>query len=105
MTLRPQRRRVRARRRHHGRDPDQAEHPGHRQLRGPVCHTARFPKEPIDFTGQRVAVIGTGATGVQTIQEVAKTAKTLTNQLTPTVIDPNAYTPEVKGFLVKLERA
>ncbi|HLG46234.1 MAG TPA: NAD(P)/FAD-dependent oxidoreductase [Reyranella sp.] len=47
-------------------------------FKGLSCHTARFPKEPIDFTGKRVAVIGTGATGVQTIQEVAKTAKTLT---------------------------
>jgi formate dehydrogenase major subunit len=27
------------------------------------------------------------------------------NQLSPTVIDPNAYTPEFKGFLVKLEKA
>ncbi|MCE2760610.1 MAG: NAD(P)/FAD-dependent oxidoreductase [Acetobacteraceae bacterium] len=34
-------------------------------------------KEKVDFTGKRVAVIGTGASGVQTIQEVAKTAKQL----------------------------
>jgi formate dehydrogenase-N alpha subunit len=27
-----------------------------------------------------------------------------TNRLTPTAIDPNAYTPEFKGFLVKLEK-
>ncbi|HET9790125.1 MAG TPA: formate dehydrogenase-N subunit alpha [Candidatus Angelobacter sp.] len=27
------------------------------------------------------------------------------NNLSPTVIDPNAYTPEFKGFLVKLEKA
>ena len=26
------------------------------------------------------------------------------NRLTPTAIDPNAYTPEFKGFLVKLEK-
>ncbi|MBS0550791.1 MAG: NAD(P)/FAD-dependent oxidoreductase [Proteobacteria bacterium] len=45
---------------------------------GVSCHTARYPKEPIDFTGKKVAVIGTGATGIQTIQEVAKTAGTLT---------------------------
>ena len=31
--------------------------------------------------------------------------KTPANLLTPTVIDPNAYTPEFKGFLVKLEKA
>jgi cation diffusion facilitator CzcD-associated flavoprotein CzcO len=45
---------------------------------GPSYHTARWPHEPIDFTGKRVGVIGTGATGVQTIQEVAKTAAHLT---------------------------
>jgi formate dehydrogenase major subunit len=37
-------------------------------------------------------------------EDEGKTAKTLTNQLTPTVIDPNAYTPEFKGFLVKVEK-
>ncbi len=34
-----------------------------------------------------------------------RTAKTPANLLTPTVTDPNAYTPEFKGFLVKLEKA
>jgi formate dehydrogenase major subunit len=33
-----------------------------------------------------------------------RTAKTPANLLTPTVVDPNAYTPEFKGFLVKLEK-
>ena len=47
-------------------------------FRGQSWHTARWPKEPVDFAGKRVAVIGTGATGVQTIQEVAKTAGQLT---------------------------
>ena len=52
--------------------------PGVESFKGLSCHTARWPKEPVDFTGKRVAVIGTGATGVQTIQEVAKTAGHLT---------------------------
>jgi cation diffusion facilitator CzcD-associated flavoprotein CzcO len=47
-------------------------------FRGQACHTARWPHEPVSFEGKRVAVIGTGATGVQTIQEVAKTAGHLT---------------------------
>ncbi len=34
-----------------------------------------------------------------------KTAKTPANLLSPTVIDPNAWTPEFKGFLVKVEKA
>lgn len=47
-------------------------------FKGQSCHTARWPHEPVSFEGKRVAVIGTGATGVQTIQEVAKTAGSLT---------------------------
>ena len=47
-------------------------------FQGQSCHTARWPHEPVSFEGKRVAVIGTGATGVQTIQEVAKTAGHLT---------------------------
>ena len=47
-------------------------------FRGESFHTGTWPHEPVDFTGRRVAVIGTGATGVQTIQEVAKTAGHLT---------------------------
>ncbi|HKA17901.1 MAG TPA: formate dehydrogenase-N subunit alpha [Blastocatellia bacterium] len=34
-----------------------------------------------------------------------KTAKDPANLLSPTVVDPNAYTPEFKGFLVKVEKA
>src|SRR5712675_1328791 len=41
-------------------------------------HTARWPHEPVDFAGQQVAVIGTGATGVQTIQTIAKSVGHLT---------------------------
>jgi cation diffusion facilitator CzcD-associated flavoprotein CzcO len=47
-------------------------------FRGQSCHTHYWPKEPVSFAGKRIAVIGTGATGVQTIQEVAKTAGHLT---------------------------
>jgi cation diffusion facilitator CzcD-associated flavoprotein CzcO len=45
---------------------------------GESYHTARWPHESVSFEGKRVAVIGTGATGVQTIQEVAKTVGHLT---------------------------
>ncbi|MFP5463068.1 MAG: flavin-containing monooxygenase, partial [Gammaproteobacteria bacterium] len=47
-------------------------------FKGDYCHTSRWPKTPVDFKGKRVGVIGTGATGVQVIQEVAKTAEHLT---------------------------
>jgi hypothetical protein len=42
-------------------------------FQGQSCHTHYWPKEPVSFEGKRVAVIGAGATGVQTITEVAKT--------------------------------
>jgi len=45
---------------------------------GQSCHTHYWPKEPVTFAGKRVAVIGTGASAVQTIPEVAKTAGHLT---------------------------
>ena len=45
---------------------------------GEAYHTGTWPHRPIGFEGKRVAVIGTGATGVQVIQEVAKTAAHLT---------------------------
>jgi cation diffusion facilitator CzcD-associated flavoprotein CzcO len=45
---------------------------------GKSFHTARWPHEAIDFAGQRVAVIGTGATGVQTIQTIAGSVGSLT---------------------------
>ena len=47
-------------------------------FKGRSFHTARWPHEPVSFEGKRVAVVGTGATGVQTIAEVAKTAGRLT---------------------------
>ncbi len=52
--------------------------PGVETFKGTAYHTANWPHHPVDFTGKRVAVIGTGSTGVQTIQEVSKTALHLT---------------------------
>jgi cation diffusion facilitator CzcD-associated flavoprotein CzcO len=52
--------------------------PGVASFRGEAYHTAHWPHQPVSFAGKRVAVIGTGATGVQVIQEVAKTAGALT---------------------------
>src|SRR3984885_9652099 len=52
--------------------------PGVETFKGQSCHTHNWPKEPVSFEGKRIAVIGTGATGIQTITEVAKTAAHLT---------------------------
>src|ERR1700733_4436858 len=46
--------------------------PGVETFKGQSCHTANWPQEPVNFAGKRVAIIGTGATAVQTIQTIAK---------------------------------
>ena len=46
--------------------------------KGNWCHTARWPKEGMDLAGKRVGVIGTGATAVQLIPEIAKEVSHLT---------------------------
>jgi cation diffusion facilitator CzcD-associated flavoprotein CzcO len=51
---------------------------GRDSFEGQSFHTARWPKQPVDFAGKRVAVIGTGATGVQTIQTIASQVGSLT---------------------------
>jgi cation diffusion facilitator CzcD-associated flavoprotein CzcO len=52
--------------------------PGVESFRGPAYHPARWPHTPVDFTGKRVGIIGTGATAIQAIPEIAKQAKHLT---------------------------
>lgn len=52
--------------------------PGRDSFGGPAYHPARWPHTPVDFTGQRVGVIGTGATAIQAIPEIARQAKQLT---------------------------
>ena len=52
--------------------------PGIETFKGVSCHTHAWPKEGVDFAGKRVGIIGTGATAVQTIQELAKTIGHLT---------------------------
>ena len=47
-------------------------------FRGTSCHTRAWPKEGVDLAGKRVGVIGTGATGVQLITEIAKEVAHLT---------------------------
>ena len=51
---------------------------GLEKFQGTWYHTSRFPQEGVDFTAKRVAVVGTGATAVQAIPEIAQQAKHLT---------------------------
>ncbi len=52
--------------------------PGRDSFAGPVFHTGQWPHEPVDFTGLRVAVIGTGSSAVQSIPVIARQARELT---------------------------
>ena len=45
--------------------------PGQTDFKGQIYHTGLWPKDPVDFKGKRVAVVGTGATGIQVIQTIA----------------------------------
>jgi cation diffusion facilitator CzcD-associated flavoprotein CzcO len=63
--------------------------PGTDSFRGKSFHTYRWPHDKVDFTGKRVAVIGTGATGVQVIQTIAP----LVGELTVFQRTPNWCTP------------
>lgn len=48
--------------------------PGLDTFEGDVYHTAHWPREDVDFTGRRVAVIGTGSSGIQSIPIIAEQA-------------------------------
>jgi formate dehydrogenase major subunit len=78
-------------------------------IRGDYIAKAMVTKriKPMMIDGKKVYQIGfpihQGYRGIP--EDEGKDARTLANLLTPTVIDPNAFTPEFKGFLVKLEKA
>jgi acetone monooxygenase (methyl acetate-forming) len=51
---------------------------GYETFKGQSFHTGRWPRHSVDFAGQRVGVIGTGATGIQVIQTIAPEVEHLT---------------------------
>ena len=50
---------------------------GFEKFKGKWYHTSKFPHSGVDFTGKRVGIVGTGATAVQAIPEIAQQAKQL----------------------------
>ena len=63
--------------------------PGLSCFDGPCHHTARWPQGGLSFSGRDVGVIGTGASGVQVIQEASKEAASVTVfQRTPMIALP-----------------
>ena len=45
---------------------------------GEIYHTGNWPHESVDFSGKRVAVIGTGSSAIQAIPHIAEECETLT---------------------------
>jgi cyclohexanone monooxygenase len=58
--------------------PQKPNYPGLDSFKGSWYHTGQWPHEGVDFTGQRVAVIGTGSSAIQSIPQIAKQASHLT---------------------------
>jgi formate dehydrogenase major subunit len=63
--------------------------------------------KPMMIDGRKIYQIGIpihqGYRGIA--EDEGRNERTLVNRLSPTVFDPNAYTPEYKGFLVKIAKA
>jgi len=57
--------------------PNMPDIEGLQTFKGPIYHTARWPQSPVDFSDQRVGVIGNGSSGLQIIPELAKQVKQL----------------------------
>lgn len=81
---------------------------------GKWYHTGEWPHEGVDFTGKRVAVIGTGSSGVQAIPVIAEQAADLTVfQRTPNYslpafnrpLAPGEHEAAKENFLAEREKA
>ena len=78
---------------------------GQNDFAGPVYHTGDWPEQGVDFTGQRVGIIGTGSSGIQSIPVIAAQAKHLTVfQRTPNYTMPAANAPLKEEFLAEAKR-
>ncbi len=54
--------------------PKSPNYPGQESFRGRILHSGQWPKEPVDFKGKRVGIIGTGSSGMQMTPVVARDA-------------------------------
>ncbi len=78
--------------------------PGLETYRGDWYHTGDWPHEPVDFTGKRVGVIGTGSSAIQSIPIIAEQAEHLhVFQRTPNYSVPahNAPIPAEEQAAIK----
>ena len=79
---------------------------GMETFRGTCLHTCDWPQQPVDFTGRRVAVIGTGSSGIQSIPLIAQQAAHLTVlQRTPNFSLPANNGPLNAEFVRKFKES
>ena len=77
--------------------------PGREDFRGVQHHTGRWPSDPVDFAGKRVAVVGTSSSGVQVVPAIAEEAASIevfqrsANWCTP--LNNRPITPEEQAEL------
>ena len=84
--------------------PKEPDVPGVNRFRGSTYFTNAWPHAGVDFTGQRVAVIGTGSSGIQSIPLIAKEASQITVfQRTANYAAPANNGPVREEHLQKLE--
>ena len=79
--------------------------PGIGDFAGHIHHTGQWPHEGVDFTGQRVAVIGTGSSAIQAIPVIAREAAQLTVfQRTPNFSIPSRNGPMTEDYAGEWKR-
>ena len=84
-------------------DPRPADIPGLEDFHGTVIHSARWDHD-YDLAGRRVAMVGTGASAVQIVPEIARDVARLdVYQRTPIWVAPK-FDPEIPPWLVSLFR-
>jgi cyclohexanone monooxygenase len=78
--------------------------PGVERFAGPTFHTGRWPHHPVDFSGQRVGVIGTGSSAVQSIPHIARqAASVVVFQRTANFCVPAWNRPLEEGYLEEVK--
>lgn len=74
--------------------PKAPSYPGQDRFKGEIIHSAVWPKHPVNYAGKRVAIIGTGSSGMQMTPVIAREAAHLTVfQRTPNYSIPAANAP------------
>jgi cation diffusion facilitator CzcD-associated flavoprotein CzcO/acetyl esterase/lipase len=87
--------------------PKEVDIAGAERFNGDVYFTSRWPHDGVDFSGKRVAVIGTGSSAIQSIPIIAEQASSLTVfQRTPNFSIPayNGAPPEDRAAALQRDR-